>query len=111
MPIVPKCTEEPAHFCTTEMHSSHTISPHCYAEHALHCRDCDPMISFIANYTLTLEFHISSSVTSHSQDESMQNEPFSPGLKAHPNLKVMTTKGMDKTLVQTQALQIRRHST
>jgi hypothetical protein len=41
----------------------------------------------------------------------MQNEPFSPGLKAHPNLKVMTTKGMDKTLVQTQALQIRRHST
>ena len=40
----------------------------------------------------------------------MQNEPFSPGLKVHPNLKVMTTKGMGKTLVQTQALQIRRHS-
>mgnify|MGYP006931560172 CR=1 FL=1 len=51
----PECTEEPAHFCTIEMHSSHTISLHCYAEHALHCRDCDPMISIIANYTLTLE--------------------------------------------------------
>ena len=25
----------------------------------------------------------------------MQNGPFSPGLKVHPNLKVMTTKGMD----------------
>ena len=62
-------------------------------------------------YSDPRDFHISSSVTSHSQNESMQNEPFSPGLKAHPNLKVMTTKGMDKTLLQTQALQIRRHST
>ena len=54
----PECTEEPAHFCTIEMHSSHTVSLHCYAEHALHCRDCDPMISIIANYTLTLETFI-----------------------------------------------------
>ena len=56
--VTAECTEEPAHLCTIEMHSSHTVSLHCYAEHALHCRDCDPMISIIANYTLTLETFI-----------------------------------------------------
>ena len=56
--VTAECTEEPAHLCTIEMHSSHTVSLHCYAEHALHCRDCDPMIAIIANYTLTLETFI-----------------------------------------------------
>ena len=56
--VVPECTEEPAHFGTIEMHSSHTVSLHCYAEPALHCRDCDPTISAVANYPLTLETFI-----------------------------------------------------